>query len=110
MKIIEKALGNTTREVNFSIPADGSIADTSSANGEFSRATYEGTIDWKEIKVPQVTLDSFIDDPQLKTVELLKLDVEGYEMEVLEGANVFLKKFSPVIFCEILLDEKRKFF
>lgn len=42
-------------------------------------------------------LDSFIDDFKTlnKTIDLLKIDVEGYELNILNGAINFLKIFNP---------------
>jgi hypothetical protein len=46
----------------------------------------------------------------LLKVDLEKIDVEGYEEAVFRGAADFFKKYSPVIQCEILLNEQRKQF
>ena len=35
-------------------------------------------------------------------MDLVKLDVEGGEREVLEGASLVLTKFRPIFICEIL--------
>lgn len=35
------------------------------------------------------------------TVNLIKIDVEGYELRVLLGAEATLKKFYPILFIEI---------
>lgn len=48
----------------------------------------------------QITLDSFFENSTLKP-ELIKIDVEGAEVKVLQGARNTLKKFKPVIFLSV---------
>jgi FkbM family methyltransferase len=54
------------------------------------------------IRVPVVTLDSFIRDLSLPGLDFVKLDVEGVELQVLDGmANVLRSSRRPVILCEV---------
>jgi FkbM family methyltransferase len=46
------------------------------------------------------TLDGLVAKLGLKRVDVLKLDVDGYEVEVLRGAQEVLTKFRPLIFFE----------
>ena len=39
---------------------------------------------------------------RLERVDLVKLDVEGGEREVLEGASLVLTEFRPTFICEVL--------
>jgi len=57
-------------------------------------------------EVEQITLDGFLAEHLGKgrSVDLLKVDVEGYELEVFKGAPLLLAQHRPLIFCEI---EKR---
>lgn len=48
-------------------------------------------------KVRMVTLDSFINEP----VKLIKIDVEGCELKVLQGAKELLGKYHPAVILEI---------
>ncbi len=52
------------------------------------------------VTVPLVTLDSIVDQQDI-SVDLLKIDVEGAEMELLRGAETVLRKFQPVIAIEL---------
>lgn len=54
----------------------------------------------KYVEVPCLTLDSLIDREDLKSVDLLKLDAEGHEINVLQGSSRLLKEFAPIILYE----------
>jgi FkbM family methyltransferase len=55
-----------------------------------------------EIRVPSTTLDSCIyGAKRLRPPDIIKIDVEGAELEVLEGAHRALAEFHPTIFLEI---------
>ena len=55
-----------------------------------------------EISVETTRLDDYVSQFPLKRVDLVKLDVEGGEREVLEGASLVLTKFRPIFICEVL--------
>jgi hypothetical protein len=52
------------------------------------------------VDVPCLTLDSLIEKEKLQTVDILKLDAEGHEINVLRGCDRILKEFTPVILYE----------
>jgi len=55
-----------------------------------------------EILVPSTTLDSCVyGEKGLRPPGIMKIDVEGAEFEVLEGADRTLTEFHPMIFLEI---------
>ncbi|HET6244014.1 MAG: FkbM family methyltransferase [Bacteroidetes bacterium] len=53
----------------------------------------------KQVSVKR--LDDVFFDFNLKKVDLVKIDVEGYEMKVLIGAKETIQKFKPTLFIEI---------
>lgn len=53
------------------------------------------------INVPITTLDTFVKDNYLKKIDLIKLDIEGGELEALKGAVDTLKKFKPIVILEM---------
>lgn len=55
-----------------------------------------------ETSVETVRLDDYISRSALDHVDIVKLDVEGGELEVLQGASNVLTKFRPVFICEVL--------
>jgi FkbM family methyltransferase len=55
-----------------------------------------------EISVETMRLDDYVSRFPLKRVDFVKLDVEGGEREVLEGASSVLTKFRPIFICEVL--------
>lgn len=63
------------------------------------------------IEVEMITLDSFLASGKLHALDVMKIDVQGAEWQVLEGAENCLKKFRPTIVVEIenktLMDEKK---
>lgn len=56
-------------------------------------------------EIETVRLDTFIEQNNLTQVDLIKLDVETFEGEVLEGMGKYLSRFKPTLLIEILNDE-----
>ena len=54
------------------------------------------------IEIDLIKLDSFIENNNVKKIDLLKIDVETFEVEALEGFKKNLEKFKPTILIEIL--------
>ena len=52
-------------------------------------------------KVEAITLDQYISQSGVQRVDLVKIDVEGHELEVLEGMNLSIERFSPDFFIEV---------
>ena len=52
--------------------------------------------------VPGITLDAFVDRVGLARVDLIKIDVEGGELEALRGAAGVLERHHPDLIVEVL--------
>jgi FkbM family methyltransferase len=48
-----------------------------------------------------VTLDEFVKANRIDKVDLIKIDVEGYEAAVVKGAEQILKQFKPILLIEV---------
>lgn len=57
----------------------------------------------EEIEV--ITIDSFVKEIDLKSLKLLKIDTDGYDFKVLQGAINTIKQFKPIVTLEISPDE-----
>ena len=55
-----------------------------------------------EYEVETVSLSNYIKEKSISKLDLIKIDVELYEPEVLEGLGPYLLKFQPIIILEIL--------
>ncbi len=55
-----------------------------------------------ETSVETVRLDDYVSRFPLDRVDIVKLDVEGGELEVLQGAASVLTKLRPMFICEVL--------
>ncbi|MFX0073541.1 MAG: FkbM family methyltransferase [Candidatus Hermodarchaeota archaeon] len=58
------------------------------------------TDDDSEININITSIDNFISDKDVD-VGLIKIDVEGYELEAIEGAKKTIRKFKPVLLISI---------
>lgn len=56
-------------------------------------------------EIKTIRLDTFIEQNELEKIDLIKLDVETFEGEVLEGMGKYLALFKPILLIEILNDE-----
>lgn len=58
-------------------------------------------------EVRATTLDNFIHREKIEKVDFIKIDVEGFEANVLAGADYTIRKYKPILFIEII-DEHLK--
>lgn len=59
-------------------------------------------------EVPVSTVDLFVKNSQFNRIDLIKIDVEGFEMNVLKGAYKTLVEFKPDLFIELDDDNLKK--
>jgi len=83
LKIIKEAVSNTPGQtVSFFVKPLGGMSSL--------YRPFLGSSD--EIKVPTITLDKLCADRGIQTVDVLKIDIEGAEIQALEGARHLLTK------------------
>jgi FkbM family methyltransferase len=82
VSLIEKAVFSSNGEGHFNC----------SANRSMGHLDASGTL-----SVPTVTIDAFAFDQTMPGPEVIKIDVEGAELEVLTGACQTIRHYRPVI-------------
>lgn len=94
------ALSDTNEEVEMKFRASFKLGSKSGVGAA-------GKIDdswWGECEHVQVrleTLDSYVSARQLSRLDLIKLDVDGFEGKVIRGALETLERFKPIIIMEV---------
>jgi FkbM family methyltransferase len=56
----------------------------------------------REITVETRSLDDYLEEHRIDSIDLMKVDIEGGELEAFSGAQRLLKKVRPVMICEVL--------
>jgi len=90
------ALGERQGEVEFHVNRH-SHSSSILALAESHRAAFPEAIESENIRVPLTTLDLALSDADLPRPCLLKLDVQGYEDRVLEGARETLPHVDYIV-------------
>ncbi|TJW06555.1 MAG: FkbM family methyltransferase [Mesorhizobium sp.] len=86
----------------LNVAASAEPGTVSFVESPFLAGSYIGgaTRDAKTTDVSAITLDSLIDSHDLTRVDLIKIDVEGFELDVLQGATDIIERFNPVFVME----------
>jgi FkbM family methyltransferase len=101
VQLFNVGVGNKDGELNFTIHDRD---DSCSFNISKEEALENG---FKQIKTPIVRLDSFIEENNLELPDLLKIDAEGFDIEVLEGAQNTIQKNVQIILVEVAIMNKK---
>ncbi len=54
------------------------------------------------IECNSTSIDAYVEARQIKNISLMKIDVEGFEMRVLQGARRTILRDRPLIVCEVI--------
>lgn len=96
VRCVRAAVGSSKSEVAFNVENQSELSSIRPL-GDKGRKIHSAFVSPQKISVPLVTLDDEL--ASLDEVSLLKLDVQGYENEVIRGAKETLKK------CQCLMTE-----
>lgn len=90
IKIFTKALGSSEQEVEVFLSGTGTSLIRNFMSDKNAPAR----------KIGQTSIDILISRNELSLPDFIKIDVEGFELNVLRGAEQAIKKNQPVIFYE----------
>lgn len=96
LNIYNMALGSTEAKIKFYQNAY-SHASSALPISNYQKENVPETRNTKEIDVMVTTLDNFIFSTPLSSPILLKMDVQGYEMEVLKGGKKFISQVDYIL-------------
>jgi FkbM family methyltransferase len=75
----------------------------------FLKLFLQKTPDFEKIKIPSIKLDTYIKKKKIKHIDILKIDVEGSELDIINGmkSSLLKKKFTAI---QIEITEKKSIF
>ena len=91
--VYDIALGESDEPVHFNIYPKGFCNQGMSSK-------YLDTPQTKKITVVQKTLDSFVIDNNIRSVDFIKMDIQGAEIDLIKGSIETIKNFRPAILTE----------
>jgi len=91
LNIFNIGLGDQRSKLKLAVNTQGNL----SGNKINENATENYS--WVEI----YTLDEFVKAQNIPNLDLIKIDVEGFEFKVLKGAENSIKAFRPILFIEL---------
>ena len=69
----------------------------------------QSTKNYAKYRVPTLTLDTFVKKKRIKSIDLLKVDIDGSEYEFLQGAKVTLKDNKIKVILIEINDKKKNY-
>ncbi|MDG2046349.1 MAG: FkbM family methyltransferase [Halioglobus sp.] len=97
--VFDLALSDKEEIRNIRVPLiEGARVD---ARATFNSHTESNQTGSEEVAVQLLSLDSFAKVANLVSLDLIKIDVEGHELEVINGGVETIARFKPLILIEI---------
>jgi FkbM family methyltransferase len=93
------ALSDQSGQAKIRIPSIAGKAYSTRAT--LSDHEEPGQSGFEEVEIGLETLDAAVADLALKRIDVVKIDVEGHELEVIAGARGSLERYQPMVLIEI---------
>lgn len=102
------AVGDKKRNSEIMVNNMGLGGENTIIDSEFLKG--RGKLFEKRELVKMIPIDEFMEQNKIKRVDFIKIDTEGYEKQVINGARKTIQKFAPIIACSVyhLRDDKIK--
>jgi len=97
IKTIQKGLSDKKGSAILYLSGNSNCGSTGLKPGD----EFEGITE----RVDLITLDEFVYEQDIKNITSIKIDVEGHEMQVLEGMQQTLQKYAPVVLLEMITSQ-----
>jgi FkbM family methyltransferase len=117
IEALNLACGAARGELTFWLGVNGSVVSGGEKTAAPPPIAWNPQNDWKQeelltrdsatIKVPVTTLDEQLAGHP--SIALLKIDCEGFEYNIIQGAPELLKKHKPILFIEVHPEPLRHF-
>lgn len=92
--LLEQAAGQQRGSIRLYLSSDANA-------GTHSTVFIEGNVSDAFVDIPCTTIDFEVTERGLNRLDLLKIDVEGGEIDVIKGATDTLTRFHPVVITEL---------
>lgn len=96
IEVIKKAVSSSKGEIDINLPYDLMLG-----NAFVSQSYIPESESLSKIHVNTITIDEFIHENNIDKLDLIKIDVEGWEEHVLTGAEKSIKEFKPTCIIEM---------
>lgn len=104
IKVEPIALSNTTERLDFYNVTNPKFPTIYNLSGEHNLSASKDKIKYSKTKADGIMLDQYFNENDLKGVDLIKIDTEGSEYLILEGAQKVLDTYRPIVICETLFN------
>jgi len=94
------ALWGRNGEVSLISPSSSLVRSYQTNNGAY-QVCEEFESDVSSLRVRSTTLETYVRERNIRSVDVIKLDVEGAERSVLDGASEVLAEYRPIVFMEV---------
>ncbi len=101
IEVIPKAASDVSGTAVIYAP-DTDVSTTSTLNPAVAA---ERSLAADRIEIETIRLDEFIEEKKLRKIDLIKIDVEGFEVPVIKGLGRYLAEFKPTILVEVRMEE-----
>jgi FkbM family methyltransferase len=98
VRCVQSAVGREVGSAPLLVPPR-SFPTSSTLSSDFALRKSDQPI---HIEVPVTSLDRFCEDHELTSIDLVKIDTEGTEVDVLGGMRRIIEQDRPEIICEVL--------
>lgn len=99
---VRESLLNNITLLNYAVGSKDAVSKLFVANQSNVHTLVKGQKpESKYVKVQEKTLDSIVREVGASNVDLVRMDVEGYEVEILKGAAETLSRYKPIVIMEV---------